>query len=523
MTLLGITVLLSAWALGNCEPYAKDAMLIQLTHRPAVRIKQDAHFSPAPPPPGKDDVNHILHYLSLEEHPKATCNDGSPGAFWMKKAEVETSNWLVLLQGGGQCYSKKSCISRPPGNKGSASLKNMTWRNQTVFASPPFRYWNQVYVHYCSSDAWMGDVGLAELSEENIPWATDNNYTGGFRGRRIAEATLETLMIKHGLDMGDTLVFGGMSAGGRGAMVLIDELALRFPIKLGLLDSPYYIDFKPFGDIYGVVPVNSKGSTTCTAVGLKTIRTQAACKNAGKALGLDEEPQKPNDTANSPYGCYLENYRELFFNEDKDSEQKPSTPSIVPVCEKKDEKPLGPEFYLPQQTKEQVQLLRNQDFISKGCDIAANSEDVWMCAFGQFRIPQVQTKFIMLISLYDDYQLHTQLFTDLGFSEYGPLAEALPSVKQWANTFAAYTKGNISAAENMVYQNGIFAETCAHHATLASSTFWSTPCFGSDSPSFSSSVSQALAIIQDGNTEGMPHLLDHCTDAPACGMASCSR
>lgn len=71
---------------------------------------------------------------------------------------------------------------------------------------------NKVYVNYCSSDAWSGNRA-----------ASDETYGWHFRGAKIIEALLNTLQSD--LDLGLTpqnLVFGGCSAGARGAMVNLD-------------------------------------------------------------------------------------------------------------------------------------------------------------------------------------------------------------------------------------------------------------------------------------------------------------
>jgi len=87
---------------------------------------------------------------------------------------------------------------------------------------------NKVYIPYCSSDGHTGDG-------EHAGWQ--------FRGARIARAVVADLQSR-GLGQGSTLVWSGGSAGGRGAMVLLDEVAEKLPLAkvVGFLDSNYYID-----------------------------------------------------------------------------------------------------------------------------------------------------------------------------------------------------------------------------------------------------------------------------------------
>ena len=63
-----------------------------------------------------------------------------------------------------------------------------------------------------------------------------------FRGARVVRAVLTKLQGR--LRSATRLIFGGGSAGGRGSMVLLDEVADRFPqlVVRGFLDSPYYLE-----------------------------------------------------------------------------------------------------------------------------------------------------------------------------------------------------------------------------------------------------------------------------------------
>lgn len=120
---------------------------------------------------------------------------------------------------------------------------------------------NKVFVPYCTSDSHMADT---------------THFGYEFRGQRIVKAVLEELVSSHGMGMAGAsesrlssgeaqlLVFGGFSAGARGAMVhldavphylgaalghhlgqpLGDEAAARMRI-IGLLDSPLWLDITP--------------------------------------------------------------------------------------------------------------------------------------------------------------------------------------------------------------------------------------------------------------------------------------
>ena len=79
---------------------------------------------------------------------------------------------------------------------------------------------NKVYLAYCSSDAWAGDVG-----------ATNSTFGFSFRGQRIIQAALTLLVSNNGLGntLGHRLLFGGCSAGSRGAMFNLDSVQEMVP------------------------------------------------------------------------------------------------------------------------------------------------------------------------------------------------------------------------------------------------------------------------------------------------------
>ena len=92
----------------------------------------------------------------------------------------------------------------------------------------------QVNVPYCSSDGWMGNLDNEEIGFE-------------FRGHEIVKATLELVKERWNVGKGDTVIFGGASAGARGAMVHLDMVADFFKDStvLGVLDSPLWVDLNP--------------------------------------------------------------------------------------------------------------------------------------------------------------------------------------------------------------------------------------------------------------------------------------
>ena len=127
------------------------------------------------------------------------------------------------------------CPGRPPRpgpRQDTCGKTGMLDANATANAA--FADANLVYLPYCTSDAHLGDAGASDA-------------TGGFhfRGRRVVDAVLADLAPAAGA----TLVLAGGSAGGRGAMALLDGVAAAQAARgvrtLGLLDSPYYLDSAP--------------------------------------------------------------------------------------------------------------------------------------------------------------------------------------------------------------------------------------------------------------------------------------
>ena len=115
---------------------------------------------------------------------------------------------------------------------------------------------------YCSSDAWVGDAG-----------PESNDWGFYFKGQRILEAALKqlqqgvtvtTVNVEHflnhthatntvtttyALTAADKVLFGGCSAGGRGALFNLDYVQSMLPAGappvLGFFDSALWVDMLP--------------------------------------------------------------------------------------------------------------------------------------------------------------------------------------------------------------------------------------------------------------------------------------
>lgn len=153
--------------------------------------------------------------------------------------------WLFYLQGGGQCFSQESCASR---NKSSPNLMSSKYFTESIsldgiFSADPTQSGlhsaNKVFVPYCTSDGWIGDSDVTELT-----WG----WT--FYGQRVVKSALNDLIDTNLITSSSQILFAGGSAGGRGMMNNIDFLVSQLPPQTqtigAVLDSPYYIDITPY-------------------------------------------------------------------------------------------------------------------------------------------------------------------------------------------------------------------------------------------------------------------------------------
>jgi hypothetical protein len=201
-----------------------------------------------------------LHRLPAE--PLVTCNDGTSPAIWYSPGSE--AGFLVMLEGGGQCSSLACLVSRPSRLRstaadvdGAAARAPGGVLSRRLHASPVAN-WSLVTVRYCSSDGWHGDLSgafsAAEMDAAGVRPEERFQFMN-FRGARIVDAVFRLLTApareaeRRALGLprlaNDTpVLFGGFSAGARGAMVNGDGVRARFNLsRMALwLDSGYYVD-----------------------------------------------------------------------------------------------------------------------------------------------------------------------------------------------------------------------------------------------------------------------------------------
>ena len=218
-----------------------------------------------------------LHVIPTELYPDAVCNDGTPAGFYIRRGlgnddlglKLPDYRWLVFLQGGFWCWDTPSCKQRSEvysaymTSTGWPATRNLGGIFSTNPALSPFAAAHQVYVPYCSSDAWVGDIGAtASHSSHAFPYRTrhqqprDSGVLGmHFRGQAIVRAVLGELARVYNLgnfagsSVTEQLYLSGCSAGARGAMALLDSVPALVPAGVqvyGIMDSGLTLALEPF-------------------------------------------------------------------------------------------------------------------------------------------------------------------------------------------------------------------------------------------------------------------------------------
>jgi len=184
------------------------------------------------------DDNMKLHLLS---DGVTVCNDNSPAGYYIRY--MNSTKWVIYLQGGAFCFDDKSCDSRwketpfwmsslpwPPFIQGTGILSSNEKHNP--------HWWdaNSVYLGYCSSDSWSGSAVAPSTSK----WS--------FLGSKIVPAIVQDLLSNWNLKSAKDVLFTGESAGAEGLLVHADNIAkmLSFARFRTLVDSGWFLDFEPF-------------------------------------------------------------------------------------------------------------------------------------------------------------------------------------------------------------------------------------------------------------------------------------
>ncbi|MDZ4812742.1 MAG: pectin acetylesterase-family hydrolase [Pseudomonadota bacterium] len=231
------------------------------------------------PAPGADLIRHWI------VAPDALCNDGTQPAAYVRRAQTmaDRDNWIVFLEAGGSCESGVDCVDRWQSYQNNYGLQKMstsipvaTWNTwypaaaagpsgwtlqgadyavptgitgNGIFSTAainPFRNWNKVYLHYCSSDQWTGQqdnllsAGIDHLgTPPATPPGTTQNYEINFHGARIFDQMITDLRTgtsycqgeiceqMRSLDGANRILLAGSSAGANGVKHNLDLLRAK--------------------------------------------------------------------------------------------------------------------------------------------------------------------------------------------------------------------------------------------------------------------------------------------------------
>ncbi|XP_020548051.1 pectin acetylesterase 11-like isoform X2 [Sesamum indicum] len=185
---------------------------------------------------GSDWTNIITPKTAISNG--AVCLDGSPATYYFRNGSGDgIDNWLIYLEGGGWCTSNKGCLERTKIYTGTSTLKpkrmyftDILSEDQTI--NPDFYNWNRVFVAYCDSSSYLGDVEA-------------NTYPNR-RGARIFDSVMEDLLDK-GMKNAKNAILSGGSAGGLGTILHCDGFRSLIPkasrVKC-LSDAGFFIHAK---------------------------------------------------------------------------------------------------------------------------------------------------------------------------------------------------------------------------------------------------------------------------------------
>ena len=266
-----------------------------------------------PPAPGGSELAGqpaapdamTLHMIPTELYPDALCNDGTPAGFYIRTSSDDSSgfalaetSWLVFLQGGFWCWDEESCTQRQgiyPQLMTSAKWAPTTTLSG-IFSSQggsPLASAHRIFVPYCSSDAWVGDMGGDAQGVLGMH----------FRGQAIVRAVFAELRRVYGLGRAapgsqDRVFFGGASAGARGAMSLLDTIPALAPgaAVYGIFDSGLSLGLEPYATS-ALTPLTEQ---------VKSVLTR---HNAGGVLGNACREAH----ADAPWKCLLGEFRTRFL------------------------------------------------------------------------------------------------------------------------------------------------------------------------------------------------------------------
>lgn len=184
-----------------------------------------------------------LNLLPKSNKPGGVCMDGTQaGYYYAPPASKSSSLWVVWLEGGGACYTLKTCTQRSKTDLGSSSSWKSTDELLQSFLSddatlnPDFYDSHKVYVPYCSSDVHTGRITAANESTWNF------YFSGHLNLVQIVDHVNQTIPA---FKQKTAIMLSGSSAGGAGTFGNIDWLRSVVPSHVVVKGVPHAGFFFP--------------------------------------------------------------------------------------------------------------------------------------------------------------------------------------------------------------------------------------------------------------------------------------
>lgn len=296
-----------------CGPWSRLAWALTVALCVVVSWRGCARAGCTPygTPPGGQEL------CTLEARPGAVCNDGTPGVYYLRRAEPDSGDWLFYLQGGSECNSDATCAARLAHSPQLTTSAGWEPQLQGILSPDPsvnpllYRV-NVVEVHYCSSDYWSGSKTASVAFGTGAPGVSWN-----FRGRAIAVAALRDLLAQGAatrFSRARRVLFAGSSAGALGVTITLHDLLPLLPADaqpLLAVDAGYALEIGGFDPddpddmsdrwpleamvATGIAYWHGHGDTPCWQAATTT-RQRIQCYNSARLLS-DGSITQPSFTA----------------------------------------------------------------------------------------------------------------------------------------------------------------------------------------------------------------------------------
>jgi hypothetical protein len=340
--------------------------------------------------------------------PQAVCNDGSVGAFYMHTAsDPSMSNvWLIYLEGAcrtqRKAFSALICVCgcAPPARPAGGD-----WCYSAQSCGERFR----VSPQFMSSNGWPGEISLGGIMSENpdkSPWAGVNK---AYLGYCSSDAWIGDVAAS-------TETFGIAFRGQR-----IVSATLQFLVS---------------NHGMGSVPGTRILFAGCSAGSRGALFTADYVLPMLVTMGVDPTFVEVQAMFDSP----------LWVD-------------VLPITGA-----TGPIMPLETQTQAVLALVGATNRLGPTCAMAYPGTESWKCLYGQYRLPFVETPFVLNAAQFDRFQLP---YNEGGNPPYTAAGLA------YAASFQAAVRTALAPLPTAA-QNGsdVFSSACFHHCVTDETTFW---------------------------------------------------